>query len=762
MPALSQCPDPVRWGDLLDNRLPEPVASSLSSHLEGCPDCQSTLESLTAGESTWAEAASVLEQRPRPELRRAMEQLKAEGETGLDTVAPTAAGSQTLPFLRPSADPEHLGRLGPYEVLGVIGRGGMGVVLKAFDPALRRMVAIKVLAPQWAAHAEARKRFEREARAAALVRHENVVAIHAVEEADGLPYLVMEFVPGGSLQRLLDGSGPLPLKDILYIGAQVAAGLAAAHAQDLIHRDVKPANILLDAAGNVRLTDFGLARAVDDTSLTQTGVIAGTPQYMAPEQARGARLDHRADLFSLGSVLYAMCTGRPPFRAPTTMAVLRRVCDDEPRDVRDYNRNAPGWLVEIIDKLHAKKPRDRFRSADQVSRLLSWHLAHLRSPDTVEKPGPVGRHRTRGSRLWWVAATAVLAAPILALVVWGAVYALTPRHDPDPAPVQGQVQAQAQGEAPRPPAPRVQKPPVEVPKVKGDAFFQEVWADLHNDNPFTRKTACERLAGMKPNGEQAVVAKKLVELIEVEDWLVRRPAVRALGTWGTDKDVPVLLRALADKDLWTRKEALKVIGRFNDARTLEAVIVSFRDQSTREDAAQALREMRPMSEDAVAALLNEPDGPGGPWVRAEAAKLLAEIGTEKSLPALIKVLGRKEDHGARNEVLKFIAKYKDPRTVAPVVQNLREFFTRGEARDAIRKLGPMAEPEVLAILNEPDDLGHVSVKLDAVEVLADIGTEASVPALEKMKALAEKNIHYRRVGEPTQKALDAIAKRKKP
>src|SRR4051812_40262341 len=411
MTTGSQCPDLGRWGDLLDRRLPEPAAGTLTSHLEGCPDCQSTLEQLTAGEASWVDAARALDERPRPELRRAMEQLKAEGEAGRET-AVRAAGTDTLPFLRPSADPEHLGRLGPYEVLGVIGRGGMGVVLKAFDAALRRTVAIKVLAPQWASHAQARARFEREARAAARVRHKNVVAIHAVEEADGLPYLVMEYVPGGSLQRLLDRSGPLAVEDVLQLGAQAAAGLTAAHDQDLIHRDVKPANILLDAAGNVRLTDFGLARAVDDTSLTQTGVIAGTPQYMAPEQARGARLDHRADLFSLGSVLYAMCTGRPPFRASTTVAVLKRVCEDEPRHVRELNPDVPGWLAAIIDKLHAKRPRDRFRSAAEVARLLKRHLAHLRAPDEVEMPRPVRRPRRPASRGLWLAALVVPGALI--------------------------------------------------------------------------------------------------------------------------------------------------------------------------------------------------------------------------------------------------------------------------------------------------------------------------------------------------------------
>ena len=159
-----------------------------------------------------------------------------------------------------------------------------------------------------------------------------MVDIHAVAEANGVPYLVMEYVSGRSLQDRLDQNGPLELIQILRIGMQTAAGLAKAHAQGLIHRDIKPANILLEnGVPRVKITDFGLARAVDDASLTQSGVVAGTPQYMAPEQARGEPVDHRADLFSLGSVLYAMCTGQPPFRAGNTVAVLRQVAEETPR-----------------------------------------------------------------------------------------------------------------------------------------------------------------------------------------------------------------------------------------------------------------------------------------------------------------------------------------------------------------------------------------------------------------------------------------------
>ena len=225
--------------------------------------------------------------------------------------------SLRLDFLHPSDDPEALGRLGLYTITGFIGRGGMGVVLKGRDTKLNRVVAVKVLAPELASNPTARKRFQREAHAAAAVVHQHIVTIHAVDE-DRLPYLVMECIVGQSLQEKIDREGQLQLVEILRIGQQVASGLAAAHAHGLIHRDVKPANILLEnGVERVRITDFGLARAVDDVGVTRTGEVTGTPQYMSPEQAQGLPTDGRSDLFSFGCVLYAMCTGRPPFRAET-------------------------------------------------------------------------------------------------------------------------------------------------------------------------------------------------------------------------------------------------------------------------------------------------------------------------------------------------------------------------------------------------------------------------------------------------------------
>ncbi|HUG90078.1 MAG TPA: protein kinase [Planctomycetaceae bacterium] len=293
----------------------------------------------------------------------------------------------SLRFLGPPREPGGLGSLGPYDITEIVGRGGMGVVLKGHDTRLNRVVAVKVLAPELASNATARKRFMREAQAAAAVSHDHVVTIHAIDDTGGLPYIVMEYIAGLSLQQRIDRSGPLELKEILRIGRQMASGLAAAHEQGLVHRDIKPANILLEnGVERVKITDFGLARAVDDVSMTQTGVVAGTPQYMSPEQAQGHHVDHRSDLFSLGSVLYAMCTGRPPFRADSTIAVIRRVCDDRPRPIAQINAEIPEWLAAIIERLLEKRPEDRFQSAAQVAELLGRCLAHVQQPGLVALP----------------------------------------------------------------------------------------------------------------------------------------------------------------------------------------------------------------------------------------------------------------------------------------------------------------------------------------------------------------------------------------
>lgn len=290
------------------------------------------------------------------------------------------ADEPTLDFLEPPSRPGLLGRLGHYDVLEVIGRGGFGIVLKAFDTRLQRVVAIKVLAGAVAASSTARMRFLREARAAAAVRNEHVVGIYHVDEQP-VPYLVMECIAGQTLQDKLERGGPLALTEVLRIGHQVARGLAAAHEQGLVHRDIKPANILLEnSVERVKITDFGLAMVTDEARVTQSGVVAGTPLYMAPEQAEGQTVDHRADLFSLGSVLYALCTGRPPFEASTSLAIMKRVCEETPPPLRELKPEVPERLGALIATLHAKRREERIQSAKDVADALGGILAELQRP----------------------------------------------------------------------------------------------------------------------------------------------------------------------------------------------------------------------------------------------------------------------------------------------------------------------------------------------------------------------------------------------
>jgi serine/threonine protein kinase len=352
--------------DLLVGSVSASDSDAWLQHLEQCPACQTKLHALAGEEGDWSQAREVL-----------------SSHTDRSHIARPDEWAETLSrkLLSPPSHPEMLGRIGRYDIERLLGSGGMGIVFKGFDTELHRTVAIKVLAPSLAFHGSARHRFAKEARAAAAVVHEDVVPIYDVDADREVPYLVMRYVPGESLQARIDRVGPLELKQILRIGKQVTAGLAAAHAQGLIHRDVKPANVLLEEGiDRALLTDFGLAQAIDDSNATASGVLPGTPQYMSPEQARGEKLSVQSDLFSAGSVLYAMCTGRSPFRAETSLGVLQKIQESQPKPIRELNPEIPGWLAQIVEILMAKDPKDRYASASEVSGLLEQCLAHVQHP----------------------------------------------------------------------------------------------------------------------------------------------------------------------------------------------------------------------------------------------------------------------------------------------------------------------------------------------------------------------------------------------
>ena len=423
--------------DFLADRLSDNEQMLFEQHLDECDSCCAALQQQTADNILWDDAKTFLS---------SSDNVGAVSLTD-EPLHTLHQESLRLDFLAPTDDPRMLGRFAGYEISGVVGCGGMGIVLKGLDPALNRFAAIKVLVPHYARSGAARQRFAREAQAAAAVVHDNVVAIHGVSEFNGLPYLIMPYIKGQSLQKRIDRHGPLSVAEILRIAMQTARGLAAAHDQGLVHRDIKPANILLpENVERVMITDFGLARAADDASLTRSGVIAGTPQYMSPEQARGEGIDHRSDLFSLGSMMYAMTTGHPPFRAETPYGILRRITDHAHRPIPEVRPDVPPWLCQIIDRLLSKNTSDRFLSADEVASLLEECLAHVQQPSVVPLPvalrtKPKDARRFKKARLPGV--VALVAAVAITLSQW----ILFTRTDTPPEKARTEVKVQVATEA---------------------------------------------------------------------------------------------------------------------------------------------------------------------------------------------------------------------------------------------------------------------------------------------------------------------------
>jgi serine/threonine protein kinase/protein involved in polysaccharide export with SLBB domain len=374
----------------------------LELHLTECESCARQIQLAAEQGVSWHEAQSMLaaDEYDSPQHIAAISSLLSDEHDPMTKHQTADVVSREIRgWLDPTDDPRSMGRFAGYEIVGIVGHGGMGIVLKGFEASLNRYVAIKILAPRLATNGSARKRFAREAQAAAAVRHDNVIAIHRVDEWHSLPFLVMPYAGGISLQKRIDRDGPLSIEQTLRVGVQIASGLAAAHAQGLIHRDIKPANILLEQdVERVTITDFGLARAADDASVTRTGVVAGTPQYMSPEQAEAKQLDARSDLFSLGSVLYAMATGRPPFRGTGSFEVLKRIVHEPARPMREIEASVPEWFENIVRRLHSKSPNDRPSSASAVAELLQECLAHIQQPTTTPLPESIAALAPKQSR----------------------------------------------------------------------------------------------------------------------------------------------------------------------------------------------------------------------------------------------------------------------------------------------------------------------------------------------------------------------------
>lgn len=410
MKMMNSCPDDETLCRFSLGQLSEVDAEIIEAHLKSCDACVMALgqapvaDALTAAVRAHALAASPFEDEPVSELMRQLEKqppvglsrVEATAElsaaltpTSEETIGAVAAatmpGAERYDFLASAQKADEIGRLGPYRVLEVLGSGGMGVVFRAENIHLDRTVALKIMLQTTEATVSARERFLREARTAASIEHDHVVTIYQVGEDHGVPYLAMQMLKGESLDSRLQREGKLPIAEVLRIGRETALGLAAAHERGLVHRDIKPANLWLEGErGRIKILDFGLARAAGDgVHLTQSGVIVGTPAFMAPEQSRGTGVDHRADLFSLGCVLYRCCTGQLPFSGTDTMSILASLALDDPTPPRQLDSEVPSGLSKLVMKLLAKDPAERPASA----RAVIESLTALETGESRERSG---------------------------------------------------------------------------------------------------------------------------------------------------------------------------------------------------------------------------------------------------------------------------------------------------------------------------------------------------------------------------------------
>jgi serine/threonine protein kinase len=326
-------------------------------------------------------------------------------------------------------------QFGPYQIVAPLGEGGMAAVYKAYQPGMERYVALKVLPRSYADDAQFLARFQREAKLLAQLQHPHILPVFDFGQAEGYTYIVMPYIQSGTLTDLLKGE-PLPLARIRQIITQVGEALNYAHARGLIHRDVKPSNVLIDESGNCLLTDFGLARMVEDSvNLTSTGTIMGTPAYMSPEQGSGQKIDARSDIYSLGVVLFEMATGRVPYRAETPIAVIFKHVQDPLPPARSINPDLPEAVELVILKALSKNPEDRYQTAGDMVRAIQSAipdspvstpatLIHKSADDKVPSPTVVehGLSPTmtakpkRGLPVW---AWALIGVALLVMVAGG-------------------------------------------------------------------------------------------------------------------------------------------------------------------------------------------------------------------------------------------------------------------------------------------------------------------------------------------------------
>jgi serine/threonine protein kinase len=527
------------------------------------------LDRLADGEPEVAEQVLGLYHRQDPRLSERLERLPGHHagalrqrlaerlETGSWKEPAAPSGATPYPYLTPPEAPGELGRLGGYRVLRVLGEGGMGVVFEAEEQRPLRRVALKVMKSELAGGEQARRRFLREGQAAATVEHERVVPVFRVDEAGGVPFLVMPLLPGESLEARLKREQRLPLAEVLRVGREAAEGLAAAHHKGLVHRDVKPANIWLrQPGGSVVLLDFGLARPWQGPGLTGSRQVLGTLSYMSPEQAAGEPVDHRSDLFSLGCVLYRLCTGRLPFGGAGVLDTTEAEALGRLRTPAEIEASVPAALSELVMRLLAWKPADRPASAEAVAQALreleGIPLAPTPSQETTVAADP--RATARPSRWRALAAAAVLLLSVAAFGGWWLAGGDKPTRSSEPPP-QFKVSLPFQGS--------VDILVYRVDPDGGDGLY-----------PLSDRLAMPLRPGDKFRIDAGVQPPGYLYLFWIDEAGKAVPVYPwKLGEWGTRPDREERVGTLKIQS--ARGKALAIIG---DAKGMETVLMLARDE----------------------------------------------------------------------------------------------------------------------------------------------------------------------------------------
>ncbi len=379
--------------------------------------------------------------------------------------------NQEMPAFGPPKKPGELGTLGKYRILKELGRGGMGGIYLGYDERLKRRTAIKVMLPKYAENPLARERFNREALAAAQIKHENIVVIYDCDEWNGIPYIAMEYLVGATLDQFLKRNPVTGISQALRVGREILSALAVAHKMGVAHRDIKPSNIWLESPnGKAKVLDFGLVKwlnPLDQAKLTTSGAIIGSPAYMSPEQARGGNIDHRTDIFSMGALLYRMVTGQLPFQGENLMDLLMALGGKDPIPVTQLNPKVPPALADLIQKMLEKNPDNRPQKAEDIANELQ-KIADRRQAS--QSSHAINRSQTIRSNTPASASGTPLAAPIQVAPQEESAFDNIDESDPHHRVRMGDRETQSVDNVAtfhntRVPLTNVPKPPLQNPKI---------------------------------------------------------------------------------------------------------------------------------------------------------------------------------------------------------------------------------------------------------------------------------------------------------